>query len=345
MKLRLVICAVTAMCVSTAMGQVASHAPTAAKPAPATATNSSPVDLQTFAVKPVARVNGTTLTDIDLVREMYVMFPYSKQHNGFPKAMEPEMRRGALEMIIFQELLYQDARRRKVTIPPERLTRAEAEFRKQFSSKAEYQQFLKVESGGSEAAMREKIRRSLLIEKMLKTEVTDKAIPTAAAVKVYYDSNPKEFTHPESLHIQSISIIPPRGASKDILKEAKQRAEDAAKQSKTATTYRSFGLLAEKISDDDFHVNMGDHKERPADQLPPEIVNAARKMKPGQVSELIPLGGNYTIFRLVTYTPAGKTPFVKAKAEIYAKLHGQKTEQIRSALNKSLQKDAKIERL
>ena len=39
--------------------------------------------------KPVARVNGAVLTDRDLLREMFTIFPYARQHNGgFPKAME-----------------------------------------------------------------------------------------------------------------------------------------------------------------------------------------------------------------------------------------------------------------
>ncbi len=53
--------------------------------------------------KPVAKVNGTVLTDRDLLREMYAIFPYAKQHNGFPKAQEAGIRQGALEMIIFEE--------------------------------------------------------------------------------------------------------------------------------------------------------------------------------------------------------------------------------------------------
>ena len=66
--------------------------------------------------KPVVRVNGTVLTDRDLLREMYSIFPYAKQHNGFPKAQEASIRQGALEMIIFEELVYQEARRRNLTI-------------------------------------------------------------------------------------------------------------------------------------------------------------------------------------------------------------------------------------
>ena len=82
----------------------------------------------------MARVNGAVLTDRDLLREMYAIFPYAQQHNGFPKAQEAAIRQGALEMIIFEELVYQEAVRRKLTVPAEKLNRAEAEFRKQFSS-------------------------------------------------------------------------------------------------------------------------------------------------------------------------------------------------------------------
>ena len=49
------------------------------------------------------------LTDKDLLREMYAIFPYAKQHNGFPKAQEAGIRQGALEMIIFEEMVYQEA--------------------------------------------------------------------------------------------------------------------------------------------------------------------------------------------------------------------------------------------
>ena len=35
--------------------------------------------------KEVAKVNGTVLTDKDLLREMYIIFPYARQHNGSPR--------------------------------------------------------------------------------------------------------------------------------------------------------------------------------------------------------------------------------------------------------------------
>ena len=59
------------------------------------------------------------LTDRDLLREMYAIFPYAKQHGGgFPKEMEAGIRQGALKMIEFEELVYQDAARQHLTIAP-----------------------------------------------------------------------------------------------------------------------------------------------------------------------------------------------------------------------------------
>ena len=294
--------------------------------------------------KPVARVNGTVLVERDLVREMYTIFPYARQHNGFPKEMEPEIRRGALQMIIFEELVYQEAKRQNLIIPAAKLAQAEAEFRKQFRSDKDYRQFLMTEVNGSQAAMREKIRRALLIEKFLKQQVENPARVTLAQARAQYDKNAAQFKHEELLHIQSISIIPPNQTSA-VLKEAKQRAEQAAKQAQDAKTYRDFGLLAEKVSDDDFHVNMGDHKPMEASKLPPPIVQLADKMKPGEISGLIQLDNNYTIFRLQARVPAGTTPFDEVKEKVRADMQKQKTEQLRSALAQRLRKNAKIETL
>lgn len=323
-----------------ATAQVASHAPTTQS------TKALPSALSTNALhvtgKTVAKVNGAVLTDRDLLREMYALFPYAQQHKGFPKELEPQIRQGALQMIIFEELLYQEGKRRNITIPPARVASAMAELRKQFPDEATYKQFLKEEANGSLATMREKVRRSFVIESMLNTEIKKKAAVTPAQVRAYYDKNPAKFQRAESFKFQSISIIPPNDTP-DVLKEVKRRAEDAIKQARNAKTYREFGLLAEKISEDDYRVNMGDHKQVDKDKLPPEIVKVASAMKPGQVSELIQLGSAYSIIRLEAHTPAGTTPFDEIKSKLQSDLENERTEKLRSALGKQLRAKAKIE--
>jgi parvulin-like peptidyl-prolyl isomerase len=336
MKFPLCIMTAVLACGSMAFGQaplVSSHASTLSNPAPSAATAT---------MKPAVRVNGAVLTEIDVVREMYTIFPYANQHNGVPKALEADIRKGAIEMIVFEELLYQEAKRMKIPIAPERLSKAEAEFRAQLDSSA-YEQFLSTECQGSKQVLREKIRRSLLIEKMLKTEVEHKSVITAAAAKAYYDKNAKQFDKPESFWIQTISIIPPQNGGSDVDKEARKRAEEAYKLAKATNSYQEFGLLAEKTSDDDWHVNMGDRKFIDASKLPPPVVQAAAAMKPGEVSKLIQLGNAYTIFRLVEHTRAERTPFAAVRAKLQSDLQKQKGLELRAALNQKLRKDAKVE--
>jgi parvulin-like peptidyl-prolyl isomerase len=292
--------------------------------------------------KPVARVNGALLIERDLVREMYTIFPYAKQHNGFPKQLEPEIRNGALQMIIFDELVYQEAKRRQMVVPTAELAKAEAEFRKQFPNAKAYEQFLATEANGSQAVMRDKIRRALVIDKLLKQEIDDPARVTTAQARSNYQKNIAQYKHEELLHIQSISIIPPN-QTRAVVTEAKQRAEKAAQQSKQAKSYHEFGLLAEKMSDDDFHVNMGDHKITEASKLPPPVVAAAKTMKPGDVSNLIQLGNYYTIFRLEARVPAGTTSFEEVKAKLQSDMQKEREQRLRSAFGEKLRKGAKIE--
>src|SRR5580658_4522471 len=163
--------------ISVAFAQVSSHAPTGVAAVTTTAPASSPHQGSPLQVSdtPVARVNGAVLTDRDLLREMFSIFPYARQHNGFPKAQEAAIRQGALEMIIFEELVYQEAVRRKLTVAPEKMKRAEAEFRQQFNNPEQYQEYLQNEMHGSEQQVRQQIKRSLLIEQVLQSDVENRS--------------------------------------------------------------------------------------------------------------------------------------------------------------------------
>jgi peptidyl-prolyl cis-trans isomerase C len=340
MKYQVSICALLLLALSSAPAQVASHAPTAvAKPVSSTAAPQ-------VSGRPVARVNGVVLTDKDLLQEEYAIFPYARQHGGnIPPEMAPGIRNGALQMIIFEELAYQETLRRKLTIPPAQLSKAEAEFRKQFGSADEYRQFVKQEYQGNEQLLREKIKRSLLIEQFLKTEVNSKSVVSAAELRAYYDKNPAQFQYPESFAIQTISVIPPDNATPAQLKEAKKRADAAYKQAKATKTAEEFGLLAEKISEDDYRVKLGDHKWVKRENMPPEMLGPALKMQSGQMSELIQVGQYYVMFRMNRHVPAGESTFEEVKVQLRKQLEQTKTNQVRAALGKKLRQGAKVETL
>lgn len=326
-----------------ASAQVASHAPTTvAKAQPPVATQSQGNITQPTG-KPVAKVNGVVLTDKDLLREMYAIFPYAKQHSGFPKAQEPAIRQGALEMIIFEEMVYQEAQRRKMTIPASQIDKAEAAYKQQFESPDQFQQYMKQEMNGSRQQLRATIQRSILIDQLLKQEVDNRSAVTAAEVKAYYDKNAARFQVPESYTFQSISVVPPLKDTPEQAKEARKKADEALKQAKETKSYEQFGLLAEKISEDDFRVNMGDHKVVAKDKLPPQIIKAFQTMKAGDVSGLIQIETAYTVVRLNAHTLAHKQSFEEVKAQLKEELQKQKYEQLRVNLAKQLRSKTKIE--
>lgn len=333
MKAAILMSAVLAVSIA-ARGQVASHAPTVA------ATPGNAV----VATQPVARVNGAVLTDRDLQREIFAIFPYARQHGGnVPKELEPGIRKGALQMIIFEELVYQEAQRRRMTISAASMSRAEGDFRKQFPSEEDYRNFLTAECQGSQQTMREKIRRSLLIEQLLKSEVDNKSIVSMVEAKAFYDKNPGNFQIPESFAIQTISFLPPEKATPAQIQEARRRADDALPKAKAAKNYEEFGVLAEKVSEDDYRVMMGDHKAVDRSQIAPSVLQTLQSMQAGQVSNVIQVENAFTIVRLNKHVPTGKLKFEDVKAKLQKQLQEKKTNQVRADLNKKLKQNAKIE--
>jgi len=296
--------------------------------------------------KPIARVNGAVLTDHDLLREMYAIFPYARQHNGgFPKEMEADIRKGALKMIEFEELVYQEALRLQRTVAPERLSKAERDFRKQFASDQQYREFLKLEMNGSESVMRTKIKRSLLIEDLLKADVDNKSSVTLAEEKSFYEKNPDRFKLPESFALQTITVLPPKNPTTEQLKQVRKRAEAALTQAKATKNYEEFGMLAEKISEDDYRVMMGDHKSVAPSDMPATVIQAARRLQPGQMSELIPVDQAFTIIRLNAHSEPRMQTFEEVKNGLRSEMTQAKTEKLRHDLDAGLRKNAKIEEL
>jgi hypothetical protein len=341
MKNETIICGFILLALATAGAQVASHAPTALSGAQGQGAAAAVV---TAPDKPVALVNGSVLTGADLLREEYAIFPYARQHNGgIPKEFAQQIRDGALKMIVFEELVYQEALSEHMTVPAARMERAEADFRKQFGSPDLYNAFLQSQFHGSEQALQEKIRRSLLIDSFLKAEVESRSNVTLAEVRAYYDRNPARFRHPESYTFQTISVLPPEHATAEQLKEGRKRAEDALKQAKPTKTAEAFGLLAEKLSDDDYRVVMGQHKPVPVDELAPPVLKWLRAAKIGEVSDILQLDEAYTIIRLNAHTLAGEARFQDVRPGLEKELHEAKRNQLRAALDARLRQNAKIE--
>jgi len=342
MNYRMGIIFALAATISVGQAQVASHAPALQKPALPEAGTSAIVQPTG---KPVVRVNGVALTDRDLLREMMTIFPYARTHNGFPKGQEAMIRQGAMQMVEFEELVYQEATRRRMTVPPQKVNKAVGDFRSNFQSEEEFQRYLKSEMNGSMEQFRKSVRRSLLIEAFLKSQLDIPSRVTTAETQDFYTKNSKLFMHQEQIQFQTISVMPPENASKEVKEKARRHIDEVWEQARMTTTYEQFGLLAEKYSEDDFRVDMGNHKMVSRAEIPDPVAKILDAMKLGQVSNVSQFGPYYVIFRVVARKPAGKTPFEQVRTKLQADLQKEKYNKLRSNLNKKLRATAKVEEL
>jgi len=208
-----------------------------------------------------------------------------------------------------------------------------------------YQMYLNTECQGQRKVLRAKIRRSLLIEDLLKAEVQDKSGVSVAQAKAWFDKHPERFRIPESYAVQTISVVPPVAATPQDLQEARKRAENDVRQAKATRNYQEFGVLAEKISEDDYRVMMGDHRLAEAAKLPPQLLAAVEKMQPGQVSDIIQVSQIFTIVRLNQHVPSGMQKFADVEDSLRQDLEKQNAERLRAGLNSRLRQGAKIEEL
>jgi len=335
---KLLILAIAACFCPSLPAQVASHAPAVsmAKVPP----GRGELD------RPVASVNGAVLTQRDLVRQMENIFPYARQHGGrFPKDSEAAIRQQAMQQMVFEELVYQEARRRKMTVAPARLNAALADFRKQFDSPPDFQDYLRNEQGGSMDRLRQKVSRAILIEDLLKLEVNGKAKITDPELRKFYSDNKERFQKPESVSIQTISIVNPETFTAKQKADARQRAEDALRQAKTTKSYDEFGRLAEKVSEDDWRVMMGDHKSIHRGRMPAAVEKAVFAMKPGEVSGLIDTGDSFCIARVNAREESKLVPFAEVRASLKKDLEAQKAVERQKGFEARLKKNAQVEQM
>jgi parvulin-like peptidyl-prolyl isomerase len=340
MNFKLNIGALIVMASLAAMAQVASHTP-AVQPA-----NVPPSTAIVPSGRPVLRVNGSVLTDRDLVREMLNVFPYAKQHGGkFPKDSEPEIRKAAMRNLEFEELAYQEAKRRNLAVAPAKLNQAVKDFRAQFENNTDFQQYLKAEQKGSPEELRSKIRRAILIDMVLKSEVENHAKFTDTQLRAFYDKNPDRFRKPDSVSIQTITIAYGDNPSSADKQKARKQIEEAFKQAKATKDYEGFGQIAEKVSMDDWHVMMGDHKWLHRGRMPEAVEKVVFTLKPDQISDIIDAGDSFVIARVNGREDSHLIGFSEVKPQLKQDLEKQKKDELRAAFDKRLRKTAKIEEL
>jgi peptidyl-prolyl cis-trans isomerase C len=293
----------------------------------------------TRAERPVVRVGETVLSEADLDRVMKKLVPSSIFHGGVSEGQKAKYRPKAIEMLMEEELFYQDAKRRGMRIEKETLDEAMAKYEERYGGKKRFRQALS-ESRTTESEFRERVERRFLITKYVASEITQKATVSDEEVEGFYERHKEGFKRPKSVRMLHILIQVEAAATLEERQQRRQRAEEVLEKLRQSG---DFAQLAWDYSDDPYRVKGGDFGMIHKGRLAPQLEKVVFALEPGETSDVIETIYGFHIARVKEVTEPQQLSLEEVGGDIRKKMEKQKREAIRSELFTGLRESAEIE--
>lgn len=306
----------------------------------------------------VATVNGKDLMRADLDR-------FYKQNVGEntqnPSQQQADIQRlNILRGMIDDEILQQRAAKLNLAASDEDVNAKLTEIKTPYTQE-EFDRQLQ-QRGQTLDDLKRDIRRSLTTQKLLNKEIESKINITDSEITNYYNSHKSEFNLIEpQFHLAQIVVTgaPPQQAGSQPARRVPNEAEARKEIDNIHGRLQSgddFGTLAAQYSENpNFAPNGGDMGFVPESQLrsEPDLYAAITKLKPGQITDTIPVHDNsspghkiigYSIYKLLGREAAGQRELNDPRVQqtIRSSMRESHAQLLKSAYYEMLHDNAKI---
>lgn len=250
-----------------------------------------------------ATVNNTVITIYDLENQFRNFI--SQFDNRYLNELDEQginyLKRLTLESMINNELLYQEAKSRKIKVNNNDINTRLNEIKANFPSEKEFQNYLQY-NGIRINDMRESIKRDLMITNLTNSLYESIVIPPED-INNYYEENKSLFSIPAQYHLYQMTFT---------------SQEEAEKIYKRVNLGEDFSNLAKSSSTDTYASQGGDAGWISENALPNEAINVIKELKEklGSVTPIVKVGNNYQFFKLIEYKPAEEKTFEESQEEI-----------------------------
>lgn len=220
-----------------------------------------------------------------------------------------EIRLAAINDLIDRTLIIQEFKTKGFTIPEyfieERITTI---IREEFGG--DRQAFLRTLSaqGYTVEKFRDFQRDMIIVQEMRRQAV--KGVPTISDAKIneYYRAHAEEYSTPEEIKLRMITI---RGSGENdsrrkMIEEIRQKIVEGAE----------FGDLARMYSEDSTQEAFGDWGWVDRKKLNENLTKVAFALKPGQMSQVVELGGSYYLLLCEAKKQSSMKPLKELRGEI-----------------------------
>jgi parvulin-like peptidyl-prolyl isomerase len=188
---------------------------------------------------------------------------------------------------------------------------------------AQFQEALKQE-GLTLADLRRQLERTMIIQRVQQTEVMSKLQVTDAELKMYYDSHRDAFTTKPEMTLREILVAVPvsdRGVNVGLEEEARAKAEEIRTR---LVAGEPFPRLAADLSDSPSKANGGLVGPITIDVLAPELQEAIRDLKVGDLTPVLRTTRGFQIIKLETREEAVLKSFESSRDEIADRIANEK---------------------
>lgn len=305
-----------------------------AQAAPAQAPNLEAMDivLRSIPDGPVAKVFGENIAKADFValyQTELARVMHANQRRDIPDGARVQLGLLVLETLIQHELLYREAQIRQLDIPDNEVERAYEQAMSQAQratkelEKREMSEEELIERMGyaSRKDLLKEIERTLLIREMrdilvdeAEVELSDEEI--AQAYEQYRD----QFSKPGTLHIRQIFVNAREGDSESAQRQREQARKNIEDALMLIRSGQRFESVVREYSQSPDKRNGGELGPAAEASFPKYLVDAAKQLKPGEISGIIESEIGFHILQLIEYSPGASATKVEAETAIRREL-------------------------
>jgi len=174
------------------------------------------------------------------------------------------------------------------------------------------------------ADLRRQLERTMIIQRVQQTEVMSKLEVTDSELKVYYDTHKEAFTTTPQMTLRELLVAVPasdRGVNVGLEDEARAKAEDIRKR---LLAGEPFARLASDLSDSPSKANGGLVGPITADVLAPELQEALKGLKSGDLTPVLRTSRGFQVIKVETMETATVKPFEESRGDIADRLANDK---------------------
>lgn len=267
----------------------------------------------------VAVVNGEIITRSE-VKDRYEMLLQALRAQAGGQDVESQiefLKKNLLDRMVTELLILQKARQLKLDVREQvRLTIDNIKSQNGMESDEDLKAALRREGLDFNRWVRQ-MEEDLLRQAVLFNEVDRQIAIDDSDVVNEYKTHPEEYNDPEEVRLSGI-----------IISDVEHSAEEAEARKNEASSRlaggEDFAALAEALSDGPVKDNRGDLGAFKKGELDPVLEEAARGLKPGQVSGWLKARNGWYLLRLDSRKESALKPFDDVKKEIEEKIFNRK---------------------